>query len=34
MQLVHQIAFAPLRENIIHAPLFRPNAARAPPAFV
>ena len=34
MQLVHQIAFAPLRENIIHAPLFEPNAARAPPASV
>jgi len=28
-----QIAFAPLRENIVAAPHFRPNAARAPPAF-
>jgi hypothetical protein len=34
MRLAHQIAFAPLRENIIHAPHFRPNAARAPPASV
>jgi hypothetical protein len=32
-QHVSQIAFAPLRETIITAPHFRPNPARAPPAF-
>ena len=34
VQLASQIAFAPLHETIIAAPYFRPNAARAPPAFV
>jgi hypothetical protein len=34
MQFASQIAFAPLHETIITAPHFRPNAARAPPAFV
>ena len=33
MGLASQIAFAPPRETIIAAPHFRPNAARAPPAF-
>ena len=34
MQFASQIAFAPLHETIIAARHFRPNAARAPPAFV
>ena len=34
VQLASQIAFAPLHETIIAAPSFRPNATRAPPAFV
>lgn len=34
IQLASQIAFAPLHETIVAARHFRPNAARAPPAFV
>ncbi len=34
MQFASQIAFAPLQDTIIAAPHFRPNAARAPPAFI
>ena len=33
MQLASRIVFGALHETIIAAPNFRPNAARAPPAF-
>jgi hypothetical protein len=32
-QQVMQIAFVPLQEAIVATPYFRPNTARAPPAF-